>query len=306
MAKKNKSAEVDDIIVRQKVRNRTKKKKQKARVEMDSSKTGSATGAELGRAAAAAASRPTAKLHAGARKAPTFPGRSLEKDQFGRTEEDFYTFRHLGVVPPNLIRIPGTKYAVDLATPEGVAEAGVGGLRRLAVEMAKKLTRKGKGAKASKGARADTQKATERLSRAEAPPSRKTPAELREARTRAMNQRSEQLRPDSAVKLRERGGKSEVVSSSVPRGSSAGRAAAGRDYDKYGRMQDEVIDLIHGVGPAGAKWKGMSTAGRKQLFDDLTGMSYESYMKKYAAKGAPKQPKELLKSLDEFYKAAIN
>ncbi len=71
-------------------------------------------------------------------------------------------------------------------------------------------------------------------------------------------------------------------------------------------MQDEVIDLIHGVGPAGAKWKGMSTAGRKQLFDDLTGMSYESYMKKYAAKGAPKQPKELLKSLDEFYKAAIN
>ena len=71
-------------------------------------------------------------------------------------------------------------------------------------------------------------------------------------------------------------------------------------------MQDEVIDLIHGVGSAGAKWKGMSTASRKQLFDDIMGMSYESYMKKYATSGAPRQSKDLLRNLDDFYKAAIN
>lgn len=87
---------------------------------------------------------------------------------------------------------------------------------------------------------------------------------------------------------------------------SKAEKAAASDLMKYGRMQDEVIDLIHGTGPAGSKWKNMSTASRKQLFDDLTGMSYESYMKKYATKGSPKQPKDLLESLDEFSKAAID
>ena len=104
----------------------------------------------------------------------------------------------------------------DMVPVKGkVMEAGVGGARKAAVEAARKLMQKMKGSKKTSQSGAD--KATEKLSKTKVPPSKLTPAELREAKTRFMNQRSEQLRPDSFVKVKEKGGKSEVVSYSVPK-----------------------------------------------------------------------------------------
>lgn len=126
----------------------------------------------------------------------------------------------------------------DMVPVKGpIMEAGVGGARKAAVKMARKLMQKMKGSKKTSQSAAD--KATERLSKTEVPPSKLTPAELREAKTRFMNQRSEQLRPDSFVKFKERGGKSEVVSYSVPRGPSAGRT--GIKYSDLGRMSQDQL-----------------------------------------------------------------
>jgi hypothetical protein len=114
-----------------------------------------------------------------------------------------------------------------------IIEAGMGSARKAAVKMARKLMEKTKGAekagrtkrvdKATKESKrfehslTDDDKALMELAEMTAKSKKLTPAELREAKTRFMNQRSEQLRPDSFVKVKEKGGKSEVVSYSVPR-----------------------------------------------------------------------------------------
>ena len=167
----------------------------------------------------------------------------------------------------------------DMVPVKGpIMEAGMGSARKAAVKLARKLMEKTKGAeKAGRTKRVD--KATKESKRFERSLTEDDKALMELAE---MTAKPKKLTPSARAKN------------------------AARDYKKYNDMQDEVIDLIHGTGPAGSKWKNMSTAGRKQLFDDLTGMSYESYMKKYATKGSPKQPKDLLKSLDDFYKAAID
>lgn len=96
-----------------------------------------------------------------------------------------------------------------------IVEAGMGSARKAAVEAARKLMQKMKGSKKTSKTGAD--KATEKLSKTKVPPSKLTPAELREAKARFENLRSEQLRPDSFVTVKEKGGKLEVVSYSVPK-----------------------------------------------------------------------------------------
>lgn len=120
-----------------------------------------------------------------------------------------------------------------------IVEAGMGSARKAAVEAARKLMQKMKGSKKTSQSGAD--KATEKVSKTKVPRKKKTPAELREARTRFINQRSEQLRPDSAVKLREKGGKSEVVSSSVSNQMKKAMNPYGIDYDDLGRMSNEQL-----------------------------------------------------------------
>lgn len=298
MAKKNKSAQVDDIIVTTK-KKRSKKPTQ-AEIE-ESLKKGQESATADFKAAEARAKKDGRSVYGKDPEGNYYVSANIRKAQKRRMS---------GAVEPGMTPMDFLGGGASLA---GIL--GLGG--KAALKAAAKGSLKEVASKARKEAVGRAGKLSEKLSKTKVSPRKKTPAELQEAKTRFMNQRSKQLRPDSFVKFKEKGGKSEVVSYSVPINkdllptsakakAKASAAEAARDYKKYNRMQDEIIDLIHGTGPAGSKWKNMSTAGRKQLFDDIIGMSYESYMKKYATSGAPRQPKDLLRNLDDFYKAAID
>ena len=325
MAKKNKSVQVDDIIVRLKKRNKPKKAKGGTYRDYAESVRGKATvnqrqptKAEIEEALEVGKKAESADIKAAEARAEK-DGRDVE----GRDPDGNFYLSANERKRREYKRSPESQAVHPSFTPldllgGGASVAGILGLGgKAALKAAAKGSLKEVASKARKEAVGRAGKLSEKLSKTKVSPRKKTPAELREAKTRFMNQRSEQLRPDSFVKVKEKGGKSEVVSYSVPRNkdlmptsakakAKASAAEAARDYKKYNRMQDEIIDLIHGTGPVGSKWKNMSTAGRKQLFDDIIGMSYESYMKKYATSGAPRQPKDLLRNLDDFYKAAID